>query len=149
MEKVCKVCGKPVGQYRRSFCSDECKKKFYNDAQRVNQAMKCLVCGQPLPKGYKKYCSLTCRNEAAIRKNEITEQENAQFADWIQEGKIASGLNNSEKTRALNYARKYGNSKLDKTLEFINKINMPYNTYRYWRDVLHRSDEQIESLWSD
>ena len=144
----CKNCGKPVGQYRRSFCSDECMKKFYDDAQRVNPAMKCLVCGRPLPKGCRKYCSLTCRSEASIRKNEIDAKEDAQFADGIQEGKIAHGLSPTERYLALNYSKQYGNSKLDKTLAFINKINMPYKTYRYWRDVLHRSDEEIEKLWT-
>ena len=147
MEKVCKVCGKPVGKGRRSFCSDECSKKFYTAKFRTNQAMKCLICGQPLPKGYKKYCSEACRNEAETRRMEVESKTDAQILDLIQVGKVARGLNNSDKNCALNYARQYGNSKLDKTLEFINRINIPYHTYRYWRDFLHRSDEEIESLW--
>ena len=148
METVCKVCGKPVGKGRRNFCSDKCRKKFYSDQLRSTQNMKCLFCGRPLPKNYKKYCSLTCRSEAAIRKNELDEKEELQFLALLKEGKVAHGLDTSQKLRAVKYAKHYGNSKLNNTLNFIDRINMPYNTYRYWRDILHRTDEEIESLWN-
>ena len=65
-EKVCGICGKPVGKGRIKYCGDECGKRgeLARKGKVPASERACVVCGDGLGRGRSKYCSDTCVGEA-------------------------------------------------------------------------------------
>ena len=71
-EGLCQVCGKPLPEGRKKYCSTACgikaqQEQNYNRKKRSEDKF-CPVCGKPIPTNRTKYCSDSCQGLAMKRK---------------------------------------------------------------------------------
>lgn len=70
----CKYCGKEIKigfKKRTSFCSDECRRKFYSPRKIFN----CIVCGKKLVGRQRQFCSAECRLKDKAKSQQAKNKE--------------------------------------------------------------------------